>query len=598
VIVCGIYGIWECRAQPVDSTAVYLFPHETPVTYLALWKTRRGDDPLWRSPAYDDSRWTVGTVGTLWARDMAHGTGIEWYRQTIFIPEPIDSLRPCALFCRAAVCASELYWDGILISQNGRIGRGTSPEISGTSAALAIVPQRLTLPGRHVVALCVGNARTFSGLVEAPLQIGYLDEILGRMHRTQTVLLLCAGVFLIAALFHFAVMLGRTRGPAYALFGILCLSSALYLLIGALVNYFPTSLSWYYALALINDLPWFCMMVLLPVFFLFEFELPLRLQSSALVAAVALACVVPPRLIMFNVLPVAWLPAFESLNRFYMYAITLFSATISLVNVVRRKQGSLLALAGCIALFAGVFVSFQRGVEYAWALGFCALIVLLTLSLSRQMAQQNRKRQESELRSARLELELLKKHIQPHFLLNSLNSIIAWLEENPATAVRLVQALAEELRLILQFSKENLVPVSEELRLCRLHLEVMGLRQDRTYSLQADPAPQTDLVPPLVFHTLVENGLTHGFAGKQGGTFVFRREVSGGRICYTLFNDGGSGDGDGVPLREGTGIRYVKTRLEEAFPGAWRLSGGPANDGWETRIELVTGRYEHACTYC
>ena len=62
------------------------------------------------------------------------------------------------------------------------------------------------------------------------------------------------------------------------------------------------------------------------------------------------------------------------------------------------------------------------------------------------MAEQNRRRQESELRSARLELELLKKHIQPHFLLNSLNSVIAWLEEEPSTAVRLVNALAEELR--------------------------------------------------------------------------------------------------------------------------------------------------------
>src|SRR5271157_1306485 len=147
LIVCGACGIPECGAQPADSTAVYLFPNETPVTFLALWKTRRGDDTAWRSPGFDDSRWPAEAVGTLWARDKAPGTGVRWYRKTIFFPEPLDSLRPCGLFCRAAVCASELYWDGVLISQNGRIASGNSPEVPGVSAAFAIVPRHLVAPG-------------------------------------------------------------------------------------------------------------------------------------------------------------------------------------------------------------------------------------------------------------------------------------------------------------------------------------------------------------------------------------------------------------------------------------------------------------------
>ena len=587
LIVCGVCGIPECGAQPADSTAVYLFPNETPVTFLALWKTRRGDDSAWRSPGFDDSRWTAEAVGTLWARDKAPGTGVQWYRKTIFFPEPLDSLRPCGLFCRAAVCASELYWDGVLISQNGRIAMGNSPEAPGVSAAFAIVPRYLATPGRHTVALRVGNAKTFSGLVETPLQIGYFDELLGGMRRSQTLLILCAGVFLITALFHFAVILGRARGPAYALFAVLCLSSAVYLLIDVAVSYFPTNLAHYYAIALVNDIPWFLMMALLPVFFLYEFAHPLRHKLSAAIAAVALACIVPPRLIMFGLLPVGWLPVFDVANRFLMYAVTLFSAVIAFINVLRRNKGAVLALSGCIALFAGIYVSFQRRTDYAWALGFCALIVLLTLSLSRQMAEQNRRRQESELRSARLELELLKKHIQPHFLLNSLNSIVAWLEENPANAVRLVNALAEELRLMIQFSKEKLVPVNEELRLCGLHLEVMGLRHDRAYVLEAETAPEAERVPPLVLHTLVENGLTHGC--KDGrGKFVFRRKTDGARVTYIIFNDG-VGDAAVVPGPEGTGVRYVKTRLEEAFPGAWKFSGGPVPGGWEARMEIVQG---------
>jgi hypothetical protein len=586
-----LYGGLVCciTAQPADSTAVYLFPDEKPVTLLALWKIRQGDSSAWSSPLYDDSRWGLSAAGNLWAREGVLGKGIMWYRQTLFVPEPLDTLQALAIYQRAVVCASELYWDGALLTRNGRVGATDRGEKPGRSAQFTIVPPHLTAPGRHVVALRVSNAHTFSGIMETPLQIGYFSQISGRLHATEALLLLCAGIFFITALFHAAVLWGRTKGLPYAIFSVLCLSSAVYLLIDTAVHYFPFGLQHYYATALVNDIPWFCMMALLPVFFLFEFAVLRRMVFSGVIAALALALIVPPRLIMFGLLPLSWLGAFVALNQFYMYAVTLFSAAISLVNIFQKKSGSLLALAGCCVLFAGIFISFQKQVDYAWALGFCGLIILLTVSLSRQMAEQNKKRQESELHSARLELELLKKHIQPHFLLNSLNSIVAWLEESPQTAVRLVAALAEELRLILQFSKEKMVLVSEELRLCRLHLEVMGLRQDKQFTLTAGAVPDAETIPPLVFHTLVENGLTHGCAKKNSGAFAFRREALSGAIRYSLFNDGSvdSGKPVGRPC-EGTGLRYVKTRLEEAFPGAWNLESGPAEGGWNVTIQLST----------
>jgi hypothetical protein len=36
----------------------------------------------------------------------------------------------------------------------------------------------------------------------------------------------------------------------------------------------------------------------------------------------------------------------------------------------------------------------------------------------------------------------------------------------------------------------------------------------------------------------------------------------------------------------GTGLRYVRARLEESFPGAWSLSQDAVPEGWETIIEL------------
>ena len=42
--------------------------------------------------------------------------------------------------------------------------------------------------------------------------------------------------------------------------------------------------------------------------------------------------------------------------------------------------------------------------------------------------------------------------------------------------------------------------------------------------------------------------------------------------------------------REGTGLRYIKARLEESFPGAWSLTGEPVAAGWRTTIEIAEGR--------
>jgi len=213
------------------------------------------------------------------------------------------------------------------------------------------------------------------------------------------------------------------------------------------------------------------------------------------------------------------------------------------------------------------------------------LLLFLTVSLSREMSKREGEYQEAQVRSARLELDLLKKHIQPHFLLNSLNSIVAWLEEEPATAVTLVQALAEELRLLLRSAALPSVPLAEEISLCRTHLQVMGLRYGRSYRMETHGAMEGIEVPPLVLHTLVENGLTHGYAGRDSGVFrlTVTREDRVTRL--ELFNDSAL-EGNAAEYREGTGMRYVRGRLEELYPSRWTFAAGPVEGGWRALIEV------------
>ena len=83
----------------------------------------------------------------------------------------------------------------------------------------------------------------------------------------------------------------------------------------------------------------------------------------------------------------------------------------------------------------------------------------------------------SLVQSTRLRLELLKKNIQPHFLMNTLTSLIDWIEETPKKGVLFIEALAKEFDLLNQIENQTLIPVSQEIALCRAHLEIMEYRE-------------------------------------------------------------------------------------------------------------------------
>jgi len=197
--------------------------------------------------------------------------------------------------------------------------------------------------------------------------------------------------------------------------------------------------------------------------------------------------------------------------------------------------------------------------------------------------------QEEQIRSMRLELELLKANIHPHFILNSINAATMWIKEDPATAERLLHALSTELKQLLKIVGEKVIPVDEEIRICRSHLEVMSLRHDKRFTLRLEGIAAGEKIPPMVFHTLVENGLTHGYSGKDEGVFILSRSEEKGEIQFTLFNDGLAGNKNAES--GGLGLKYVRARLEEAYGREWQLDSRPVDGGWAVTIAIRKGMH-------
>ena len=256
----------------------------------------------------------------------------------------------------------------------------------------------------------------------------------------------------------------------------------------------------------------------------------------------------------------------------------------------RRRPGAWFVLIGLVAGLLAIRTSRRAFLDPSFFLLFEVLVLFPLTTLGLQLRAERRRAHEASLAAARLETELLKKNIQPHFLINTLSTIMEVIEREPRSAITLIESLAAEFRILARVSGEPLIPLGQELELCRAHLAIMSMRKDAQCTLHAEGVNAQALVPPALFHTLVENGLTHLRPREGKQRFTLREECSDGRLRYTL-------EAEGEPVRskaavanskfpEGPGLKYLKARLEESFAGHWTLTGGPIASGWRTVIEI------------
>ena len=185
-----------------------------------------------------------------------------------------------------------------------------------------------------------------------------------------------------------------------------------------------------------------------------------------------------------------------------------------------------------------------------------------------------------------MEIELLKKNLQPHFLMNTLAVLAEVVQQNPRVAARLIEDLADEFRTVARVSAEKLIPLAQEIELCRAHLRVMSVRAGRTWNLDTDGLDEAALVPPAVFLTLIENGFAHQCATNDEARFALRAHRAAAALRVTYFCRPAKCRGMPAGLRAAPGCADVKARLEESFPGRWTLTGEHVAGGWQTTIEL------------
>ncbi|MGE5414540.1 MAG: histidine kinase, partial [Syntrophomonadaceae bacterium] len=194
------------------------------------------------------------------------------------------------------------------------------------------------------------------------------------------------------------------------------------------------------------------------------------------------------------------------------------------------------------------------------------------------------------LRTALVEAQLdaLQFQLRPHFLFNTLNSILPLIGKEPERARQMVVQLGELLRLSLRSEDTPLVPLGEELAILGTYLEIEKVRFRDRLEVTLDVAPDVAgaRVPTFLLQPLAENAIKHGLARRGGrGRITISARRDGDLLALSL-RDNGPGLKDAAPST-GIGLANTRRRLEALYPGCHDLVLGSAPEGGcEVRLRI------------
>jgi signal transduction histidine kinase len=190
---------------------------------------------------------------------------------------------------------------------------------------------------------------------------------------------------------------------------------------------------------------------------------------------------------------------------------------------------------------------------------------------------------QAEAALVRAELSAISGKLQPHFLFNTLNSIVLLTRKDPQAAERALLGFSRMLRYLLDADRApgGRVPLADELDFVRDYLDLESLRLgDRLaveWRVDADAAAEAR-VPPLTLQPLVENAVVHGIAPRPGAGTVriaCRRDDAAGALVLAVDDDGAGcvWPPPATPSgrRAGIGLAALRRRFELDYDGRARF---------------------------
>ena len=203
--------------------------------------------------------------------------------------------------------------------------------------------------------------------------------------------------------------------------------------------------------------------------------------------------------------------------------------------------------------------------------------IVYVLQIAQNLQLEKARAAQAEIRAAQAEalyaqaaLSALRAQLNPHFLFNTLHSLMALVRYRPQHAEDGLEKLAEMLRYVLREKREpnggvNLVALRDEWRFVQNYLDLEKLRLGERLIVESEieTAALDCLLPAFTLQPLVENSIKHGIAPRARPRIIriiFRRDES--NLNVKIADDGAGARLDKLEHAAGIGLRIVREQLQ------------------------------------
>jgi two-component system LytT family sensor kinase len=196
---------------------------------------------------------------------------------------------------------------------------------------------------------------------------------------------------------------------------------------------------------------------------------------------------------------------------------------------------------------------------------------------------------ETQLREA--QLGALRMQLQPHFLFNTLNAIMALVRDvETDRAIQALSLLSDVLYTTIRASDEQATTLDKELAFVGRYLEIERVRFGERLNVAMDVVPGVvnALVPTFLLQPFVENALRHGLAPRRaGGNVRLSASPEDGQLVILVSDDGiGLSPDWEERMSRGVGVANARARLARMYGDAGSVTISPLEPSYGTSVSV------------
>ena len=198
---------------------------------------------------------------------------------------------------------------------------------------------------------------------------------------------------------------------------------------------------------------------------------------------------------------------------------------------------------------------------------FRVLIFKRKNELQKQQLKNDKEQAELQQRATELEMQALRAQMNPHFIFNCLSSINKFILKNESQAASdYLTRFSRLIRRVLTNSQLSLIPLSDEIEMLKLYLDMERLRFDNAFDYNIVYAntiePETIYIPPMLLQPFCENAIWHGLMHKEGqGKLEIEMSIQNGEL-HCIVGDNGIGKAKAAELKSKSGEKQKSFGLK------------------------------------